>query len=153
MRGILVHMLPRKDVSRGPALAYLNGYGHHLGPAVIVFGYLPHTHFVKRHTGLSSPALPEPGVFVVAGLTFVSVFIALLARLTDTIRRRLSGFDDYFRWLVVFLPLVIGMIATHQPYAPVAEPLPPFGELGHAFLGFYSRGVTGAALARTGAAV
>jgi nitrate reductase gamma subunit len=174
VQGILVHMLPRKDVSRSTALAYLNGYAYHLGLAVIVFGYLPHIHFVKRLTGLSWPALPEPAVFVVVGLTFVSLFIALLARLTDPVRRLLSGFDDYFSWFVVFLPLATGMIAIHQSYAPGAAPMPPldplplavhllsvellfiwlpFGKLAHAFLVFFSRGVTGAALARKGAAI
>jgi nitrate reductase gamma subunit len=174
VRGILVHMLPRKDVSRGTALAYLNGYVYHLGLAVIVFGYLPHIHFVKRLTGLSWPALPEPAVFVAVGLTFVSLFIALLARLTDPVRRLLSGFDDYFSWLVVFLPLATGMIAIHQSYAPGGAPMPPldplplavhllsvellfvwlpFGKLAHAFLVFFSRGITGAALSRKGATI
>jgi nitrate reductase gamma subunit len=174
VRGILVHMLPRKDVSRGTALAYLNGYVYHLGLAVIVFGYLPHIHFVKRLTGWAWPALPEPAVFVAVGLTFVSLFIALLARLTDPVRRLLSSFDDYFSWLVVFLPLATGMIAIHQSYAPGTVPMPPldplplavhllsvellfvwlpFGKLAHAFLVFFSRGITGAALARKGAAV
>lgn len=174
VQGILVHMLPRKDVSRGTALAYLNGYVYHLGLAVIVFGYLPHIHFVKRLTGLSWPPLPEPAVFVVVGLTFVSLFIALLARLTDPVRRLLSGFDDYFSWFVVLLPLATGMIAIRESYAPGAAPMPPldslplavhllsvevlflwlpFGKLAHAFLVFFSRGITGAAMARKGAAV
>lgn len=174
LRGILVHMFPREGVSRGTALAYFNGYVYHLGLAVIVFGYRPHLHFIERLTGLSWPALPEPVVFVAVGLTFVSLFIALMERLTDPVRRLLSGFDDYFSWCVVFLPLATGMIAIHQSYpagaAPAAplDPLPlavhllsvellfvwlPFGKLAHAFLVFFSRGVSGAALARKGAAI
>lgn len=174
LRGILVHMTPRKGVSRGTALAYFNGYVYHLGLAVIVFGYLPHIQFVERLTGLSWPALPEAVVFVAVGLTFVSLFLALLERLTDPVRRLLSTFDDYFSWFVVFLPLATGMIAIHQSYpagatpASPLDPLPlavhllsvelllgwlPFGKLAHAFLVFFSRGITGAALARKGAAI
>ena len=174
LRGILVHMMPRKGVSLGTALAYFNGYVYHLGLAAIVFGYLPHIRFVERLTGLTWPALPETAVFVAVGLTFVSLFIALLERLTDPVRRLLSDFDDYFSWCVVFLPLATGMIALHQSYpagampAPPLDPLPlavhllsvellfvwlPFGKLAHAFLVFFSRGVTGAALARKGAAI
>jgi hypothetical protein len=173
-RGILVHMLPRKGVSLGTALAYLNGYVYHVGLAVIVLAYLPHIHFIKRLTGLSWPALPEPMVFIAVGLTFVSLFIALLARLTDPVRRLLSDFDDYFSWFVVFLPLATGMIALQQSYAAGGapgtplDPAPlalhllsvellfvwlPFGKLGHAFLVFFSRGITGAAAARKGAAI
>jgi nitrate reductase gamma subunit len=113
-------------------------------------------------------------VYVAAGLTFVSLFIALLERLTDPVRRLLSGFDDWFSWCVVFLPMATGMMVIHQSYAPGAvpalplDPLPvaihllsvellfiwlPFGKLAHAFLVFASRGVTGAALARKGAAI
>lgn len=174
VEGILVHMLPRKGVSLGTALAYFNGYIYHLGLAVIVFGYLPHIHFVKRLTGLAWPALPEPVLFVAVGLTFVSLFIALIARLTDPVRRLLSNFDDYFSWVVVFLPLATGMMAIHQSYpagaapTPPLDPLPlamhllsvellfvwlPLGKLAHAFLVFFSRGLTGAAAARKGAAI
>ena len=174
LRGILVHMMPRKGVSLGTALAYFNGYVYHLGLAVIVFGYLPHIRFVGRLTGLAWPALSEPAVFVAVGLTFVSLFIALLERLTDPVRRLLSDFDDYFSWFVVFLPLATGMIALQQSYPagatppPPLDPLPlvvhllsvellfvwlPFGKLAHAFLAFFSRGITGAAMARKGAAI
>ena len=95
-------------------------------------------------------------------------------RLSDPVRRLLSGFEDYFSWLVVLLPLLTGMAALGQSYAGGAlaaaplEPLPvaihllsvellfvwlPFGKLAHAFLVFASRGVTGAAFARKGAAL
>jgi hypothetical protein len=97
-----------------------------------------------------------------------------MERLADPVRRLLSGFDDYFSWAVVLAPLATGMIAIHQSYAPGGppaaplDPLPlalhllsvellfvwlPFGKLAHAFLVFASRGVTGAALARKGAAL
>jgi nitrate reductase gamma subunit len=113
-------------------------------------------------------------VFVTVGLTFVSLFIALIARLGDPVRRLLSNFDDYFSWFVVVLPLATGMVAIHQPYAagnaPATplDPLPlaihllsvellflwlPFGKLAHAFLVFFSRGISGAAAARKGAAI
>jgi nitrate reductase gamma subunit len=174
MRGIFAHMVPRRDFATTRVLGTLNGYLYHLGLAVIVFGYLPHIHFVERLTGLAWPPLPEAVVYVAVGLTFVSLFIALLERLTDPVRRLLSGFDDYFSWFVVFLPLATGMIAIHQSYpagavpAPALDPLPlaihllsvellfvwlPFGKLAHAFLVFISRGVTGAAAARKGAAI
>ena len=174
MRGILARMMPRKEFQHRDKLGVWNGYVYHLGLAVIVFGYVPHIHFVERLTGLAWPPLPGPLVYLCVGLTFVSLFIALMERLTDPVRRLLSGFDDYFSWFVVFLPLATGMMAIHQSYAPGAapvlplEPLPvaihlfsvelllvwlPFGKLAHAFLVFASRGATGAALARKGAAL
>jgi nitrate reductase gamma subunit len=161
MRGIFARMVPRVEFRLRKKLGFWNGYVYHVGLAVIVFGYLPHIHFVKRLIGVGWPALPEPAFFVFVGLTFVSLFIALMERLTDPVRRLLSGFDDYFSWAIVVLPLATGMIAIQQ-----SDPLPlaihllsvellfvwlPFGKLAHAFLVFASRGVTGAALARKGA--
>jgi nitrate reductase gamma subunit len=174
MRGIVARMIPRAEFRRRGKLGVWNGYLYHLGLAVIVFGYLPHIHFVKRLTGLAWPPLPEPVVYGCVGLTFLSLFIALLERITDPVRRLLSGFDDYFSWFVVVLPLATGMVVIHQSYAPGAVVAPaldalplaihllsvellfvwlPFGKLAHAFLVFASRGVTGAALARKGAAL
>jgi len=174
MHGIVARMTPRKEFGHRVALGFWNGYVYHVGLAVIVFGYLPHIHFVERLTGLSWRALPEWAFYLFVGLTFVSMFIALMGRLSDPVRRLLSGFDDYFSWFVVFLPLLTGMVAIHQSYAPGVAPPPPldplplaihllsvellflwlpFGKLAHAFLVFGSRGVTGAALARKGAAV
>ena len=161
MRGIFARMVPRVEFRLRKKLSFWNGYVYHVGLAVIVFGYLPHIHFVKRLIGASWPALPEPVFFVCVGLTFVSLFIALVERLTDPVRRLLSTFDDYFSWAVVLLPLATGMVAIQQ-----SDPLPlaihllsvellfvwlPFGKLAHAFLVFASRGVTGAALTRKGA--
>ena len=161
MRGIFARMLPRREFQYRDKLGVWNGYVYHLGLAVIVFGYVPHIQFVERLTGLAWPPLPGPVVYLSVGLTFVSLFIALMERLTDPVRRLLSGFDDYFSWFVVVLPLATGMIAIQQ-----SDPLPlaihllsvellflwlPFGKLAHAFLVFASRGVTGAALARKGA--
>jgi len=174
LRGIFVRMLPHPALRRTTGLAAWNGYLYHVGLAVIVFAYLPHIEFIKRLTGLRWPGLPEPVVFLLVGLTFVSLFVALLMRLNDPVRRLLSGFDDYFSWFVVVLPLFTGMGLLDQSYAagPASavplNPLPvavhllsvellflwlPFGKLAHAFLVFASRGVTGAALARKGAAL
>ena len=174
MRGIFRRMIPRKEFRHTGRLTALNAYLYHIGLAVIVFGYMPHIHFIGRLTGLAWPPLPAPVVYFAVGLTFVSFFLALMERLTDPVLRLLSGFDDYFSWFVVFLPLATGMIAINQSYAPGAAPAPPldprplaihllsvellfvwlpFGKLAHAFLVFISRGVTGAALARKGAAI
>ncbi len=174
MRGIFARMIPRAEFRHRGKLGVWNGYVYHVGLAVIVLGYLPHIRFIERLTGLAWPPLPGPVVYLSVGLTFVSLFIALMERLTDPVRRLLSGFDDYFSWFVVLLPLATGMIAIHQSYAPGTAPSPPldplplaihllsvellflwlpFGKLAHAFLVFASRGVTGAALARKGAAL
>lgn len=174
LRGIVSRMVPRAEFRLRRKLGFWNGYLYHVGLAVIVFGYLPHIFFIERLLGVRWPALPEPVVFVFVGLTFLSMFIALIERVADPVRRLLSGFDDYFSWAVVLAPLATGMMAIHQSYAPGVppaaplDPFPlalhllsvellfvwlPFGKLAHAFLVFASRGTTGASLARKGAAL
>ena len=172
--GIFARMRPRVEFRSAARLGAWNGYLYHLGLALIAFGYAPHIRFIERLTGIGWPALPEAVVFAAVGLTFLSFFGALAGRVSHPVRRLLSGFDDYFSWFVVLLPLATGMAALHESFAaggaaaPAVYPLPvaihllsvellfvwlPFGKLAHAFLAVASRGVTGAALARKGAAL
>jgi hypothetical protein len=166
VRGIFARMVLRKEFRPTRSLGNLNAYVYHAALAVIVFGYAPHIRFIERLTGLAWPALPALVMYVAAGAAVVALLIALLERLSDPVRRLLSGFDDYFSWFVVALPLVTGMAALDQPAALYPPPLAihllsvellllwlPFGKLGHAFLVFFSRAITGAALARKGAAI
>ena len=174
LRGIFARMFPRKEFWRGRKLGVFNGYAYHIGLAVIVIGYSPHILFVERLTGLAWPPLPAPLVYLAVGPTVIALLVVLLERLTDPVLRLLSEADDYFSWFVVFLPLLTGMAAMSGPSPQPASggaplyPLPlaihllsvellllwlPFGKLAHAFLVFMSRGVTGVALARRGAAL
>jgi hypothetical protein len=171
LRTIITRMVPRQEFREGAALVTFNGYVYHVGLAIVAFGYLPHVNFIKRLTGISWPALPDWVFFAAVALTFVSLILALVHRLTDPVRRLISSFDDYFSWFIVFLPLVTGMAALGDPTVPGEAPGTPlypgpvavhllsvelllvwlpFGKLGHAFLVFVSRGMTGAAFARRG---
>lgn len=163
LRAVFSKMLPPRGVKvRGAAMA--NAYAYHVGLALVAFCYAPHIAFIERYTGLAWPALPEPVFYVAAGITIVSLFIALLARFTDPVLRLLSRFDDYFSWLVTMAPLLTGMALLPAPAQPAAVAIHllslelllawlPFGKLAHAALVFVSRWRTGADFTRRGAAV
>ena len=174
MHGIFSRMIPHKEFRKWGKLGIYNGYMYHIGLAIIVFGFMPHILFVERLTGLSWPSLPGPLVYLAVAPTIIGLLVVLLERLTDPVLRLLSRFDDYFSWAVVFLPLVTGMGAVSgwstesTSVSSSLYPLPialhllsvellllwlPFGKLAHSFLVFLSRGITGAALARKGAAL
>lgn len=174
LHGILWRMIPRKEFRANVKMGVINGYIYHIGLAAIAFGYLPHILFIKRLTGLAWSPLPDLIFFLAGGFSFIALLIVLLERLTDPVMRLLSGFDDYFSWFVVFLPLVTGMAAMSGWSAQTAQhelrlyPGPvalhllsvellfvwlPFGKLGHAFLVFFSRAITGVALERKGGAI
>ena len=170
---IIGRMIPKKEFRNTEKVGTFIAYFYHVGLAIIVFGFLPHIYFVERLTGVSWPALPAPAVYFAVAFTFVSLIIVLMERLTDPVLRLLSNFDDYFSWFVTFLPLVTGMMVIDHPFPAGVAPEPPlaptllaihllsvellfiwlpFGKLSHAFLVFISRGITGAAFARKGAA-
>ena len=172
VRTICTLMLPRGEFHSGSRLATVNGYVYHIGLAIIVFGYLPHIAFFKRVFGVAWPALPNWLAYVAAGLTIVSLLLALMLRLSDPVLNLLSNFDDYFSWFVTMLPLATGMVALgalggHYPPGNASDGSMadaihllsvelllvwlPFGKLSHAFLAFVSRATTGAQFARRGA--
>ena len=163
MRAVFAKMLPPTGVKvRGAQMA--NAYAYHIGLALVVFGYAPHIAFIERHLGVSWPALPEPVFYVAAGVTIVTLLIALLRRLTEPVLRLLSGFDDYFSWFVTMAPMLTGMALIGGAVQPVPLAVHllslelllvwlPFGKLAHAALVFVSRWRTGVDFTRKGAAV
>lgn len=158
LRGIVSRMWPHPEFRASATLATINGYIYHIGLAIIAFAYLPHIYFIERLTGVRWPPLPVPVFYVAVGFTVVSLFIALLYRITDPVLKLLSNFDDYFSWFVVMSAIVTGMLAILHPSLAAIHPLAvdllliwlPFGKLAHAFLVFVSRGTTGAAMTRKG---
>ncbi|MGO9743695.1 MAG: hypothetical protein ACLPN5_19695 [Roseiarcus sp.] len=151
---------------RSGVFPIVNGYVFHIGLAIVVFGFAPHVLVIKSLTGLSWPALPSNIVALVAVVTAASLIAAMARRLTSPVVRLISRPDDYVSWIVTFLPLLTGLLATLHLGARYETLLAlhmlsvcaffvwfPFGRLMHAFMFFISRGVTGVRLGRRGAPV
>lgn len=160
LRAALSRFAVRSWLPGSATLATFNPYLFHVGLAVVFFGYAPHIAFMRRLTGLSWPALPDPWMYLAAAVTIVSLLLALLFRLTDPVLRRISGMDDHVTWAITLLPLLTGMALVGEPSsqllareavlyrAPLAVHLLsvelllvwfPFGKLMHAFLAFPAR--------------
>ncbi len=170
-RAILRGMWPRQAFSARTHYVTLNGYVFHIGLALVFFGYAPHIAFVRRVTGVSWPALPDMAMYIAAAATVVSLLLALALRVTDAVRRRISGVDDWITWAIVFLPMITGMAVLIEPSqailarehtifrGPLAVHLLtlelllvwfPFGKLMHAVLFAFSRGATGVRFSHRG---
>jgi nitrate reductase gamma subunit len=168
---VLRHMLPRAGTRPSPTLATLNPYFYHLGLAFIVFGYAPHIAFLHRHLGVSWPALPDAVMYLAAGVTIISLLVALAMRLMDPTLRRISSADDYISWGLLFLVIFSGMALIDQPSSAYAaqgyssDPTRlaihlmslelllvwfPFGKLFHTVSWFFGRAQFGAFMARRG---
>ncbi|MGD8347227.1 MAG: hypothetical protein PVI83_08265, partial [Lysobacterales bacterium] len=120
--------------------------------------------FIKDLVGLSWGHLPNNLVYAVSIVTLISLIAALVMRISNPAQRIISTFDDYFSWLVTFLPVLTGLIATMHLGARYETLLAlhilsvcllliyiPFGKIMHFFLVFVTRSQTGAHLSHRGA--
>ena len=162
-RGFIHHMWPAKTYVRASLLTTLNGYVFHLGLAIVVFGLAQHILFLRGLFGISWPNLPSGVISVVGVITLASLLVALVHRTTSPVLRLLSTFNDYFSWLITFLPVATGLIAVSHLGGPYETLLAihiltvallliwfPFGKLMHAFLVFLTRSETSVFYSRRG---
>lgn len=171
LRSVAHGLWPRRTFGPGAYLGALNAYVFHIGLALIVFGYGPHIDFVRRHLGFGWPALPDAVMYLAAGVTILSMLLALALRLSDPVRKFISSGNDWLSWGLTFLPVITGMgVITEasvntitRNHAIYRDPLAlhllafellllwfPFGKLMHAFLFAFSRGATGVRFSHRG---
>jgi nitrate reductase gamma subunit len=159
-------MWPRKDIFRRTVFTTVNGYVFHIGLAIVVFGLAPHIVFFRDLFGLRWPALPSNFVFAVGVVTLASLVAALVFRLSNPVTRLLSGPNSYLSWLLTFLPVLTGLLATTHLGTRYETLLAihllsiaaflvwfPFGMLMHALLFPFSRGATGIRFSHRGVKV
>lgn len=164
LREVIRRLWPQAAYKQRTMFPLINGYVMHVGLALCVFFLMPHILFIKDLFGLSWPALPNNVIFAVGVITVGSMIAALVMRYANPAQRIISTFDDWFSWLVTFLPLISGLVATSHLGARYETLLAlhilsvsllliwlPFGKLMHFFLVFVTRSQTGAHLSHRGA--
>jgi nitrate reductase gamma subunit len=164
IREIIRRLWPQAAYKQRTMFALVNGYVFHFGLAIIVFFLAPHVLFFKDLFGFSWPSLPNNVIYAVAVITVGSMIAALVMRFANPAQKIISTFDDWFSWLVTFLPVITGLVATSHLGARYETLLGlhilsislllvwlPFGKLMHFFLVFVTRSQTGAHLSHRGA--
>jgi len=139
-------------------------YLFHGGYAVAILGYAPHILLIRALIGISWPGLPGGVIAFAAGISGVALIALLMHRLNSPVLRKISNFDDYFSWLVAFMPLPTGLMAYyhlggnyewmlgfHMLTGEILLAWLPFGKIMHTILFAFSRGTTGLAYSRKGA--
>jgi len=163
-REVIRRLWPQAAYKYRTMFALVNGYVFHIGLAIVVFALMPHILFIKSLLGVSWPALPSNVIFAVAVITVASMVASLAMRFANPAQRIISTFDDYFSWLVTFLPVITGLIATSHLGARYETLLAihllsvallliwlPFGKLMHFVWVFVTRSQTGVQLSHRGA--
>ena len=164
LREVLRRFWPQEAYKYQTLFNLVNGYLFHVGLFVIVFFLAPHVLFIEDLLGVSWPSLPNNVIFAVSIITMISMIAALAMRFANPVQRIISTFDDWFSWLVTFLPVLTGVVATthlgaryetllglHILSVAVLLVWLPFGKLMHFFLVFVTRSQTGAHLSHRGA--
>jgi nitrate reductase gamma subunit len=173
LRLIVTRMWPRRALG-SVWLDIANSYVMHLGFLIVLVLYAPHILFFRHLFGrmagagasaASWPALPTSVVSLAAAITLAAFAVALAQRVASPVRRLISNFDDYATLLLTVAPVATGlmlhfagisyerMLAVHLLSVEVLLAWFPWGKLMHALTVFASRGLTGVALERKGAAL
>jgi nitrate reductase gamma subunit len=139
------------------------GYIWHIGFVLVLLFFVPHILFFKESFGWHWPGLSNAVIDVLAIVSIAAMLYTLFIRLTDPVRRMLSTFNDYFAWLVTFLPLLTGYLAFHHVGPDYTLMLGihimtinllliafPFTKLTHAVTVFFSRWYNGDTFGRKG---
>ena len=162
---ILSRFVPRRTFWPRIAVSVVLSATFHIGLAIIVFGGAPHILLIHQLTGLTWPSLPRGVISLVSGVTLACMIALLIRRLNHPVLRLLSTADDYLSWLLVFLPVLTGILLSGETIGGYATLLAlhiisvelmmiwlPFGKLMHAGLVFAGRGLMGMNFSRKGAA-
>jgi len=115
---LLRRTLPSTTLMRRSALTIITGYLFHIGFFVVVLLFAPHIELFEDLFGFGWWALPTPVVDAAAIITLIALVAALANRLTDPVKRFLSGFGDYLAWGLTALPLITGYLAFHHLLLP-----------------------------------
>lgn len=156
-RTLLTRTLSEESIFRRAPLLIIAGYVFHLGLFIVILLLVPHILVFKDLLGFSWFGLPTSIIDAVAVITLLALFILLIYRIKHPVLRFLSTSQDYFAWLITFLPLLTGYMAYHHminPY-PVILGLHilsveilmvffPFTKLMHAFTLVMARWYNGA---------
>ena len=148
--------LPAEGMLKKSPVTYIAGYTFHIGLGGVVFLFAPHIKLIQSLTGLHWPGLPSQFVDLIAIVTIAAMVVVLVDRISKPVKRFLSTFEDWFTWLVTFLPLLTGWLAVRHLLLPYTSMLAvhilcveillivlPFTKLFHAFTVFGSRWYNG----------
>lgn len=114
LRAIFSRSFPDKGTVKRSTFTIVSGYIFHIGLFVTIFLFAPHILVFREVFGVSWPSLSTPVVDAVAALSILALLAVLVHRIKDPVQRFLSGFEDYFVWLVTLLPLLTGYLAFHR---------------------------------------
>jgi nitrate reductase gamma subunit len=164
-RTMFTRSLPPQGLLKRDPVTYIGGYVFHLGLLATIFFFAPHVEFIRDLFGIGWPSLPSALVDTSAVAAIAALLVLLAHRLTNPVKRMLSGYGDYLAWALTLLPLLTGylayhhllfeytlMFALHLFSVELLLVLLPFTKLFHTFSVFISRWYNGDIFGKKGVA-
>ena len=164
IKTIFTRSVARKGMMKEAPVTYVAGYIFHLGFFIAFLFLGAHIALIKSLIGFGWFDLNKALIETAAALAVIAALALAYTRVTDPVRRALSGFQDYLVWLLSLMPLVLGYVAVNKLFGDPtlmmalhilsAEALMvafPFTKLMHAVTFLMSRYYNGAIQGRKGA--
>jgi nitrate reductase gamma subunit len=144
-------------------LVHWAGHAFHIGFFVSLLFFIPHIQLFQEIFGFGWTGLPTPVVDIATLIAIFALIALLIHRLNDPVKKLLSTFEDYFIWVLSFLPLLTGYLASHHFLVSYPNMLAwhilsvelfmiclPFTKLNHILTTFIARWYNGAIAGRKG---
>ncbi len=158
--------LPPPGMFKKSPASYVAGYVFHIGLFIVVLLSAQHIKLIQSLTGVWWPNLPAQFIDAATVVTLAAMVLVLVERINKPVKRFLSTFEDYAAWMLTFLPVLTGYLATHHLLLPYTAMLAlhiisvelllvflPFTKLMHVFTLWGSRWYNGDVNAKKGVAV
>jgi len=161
LRTIVSRSWTAPGFTRGATFHLFNGYMFHLGLFILLFWAAPHVVFIEeRILGFGWTPAPHWLFILSANLAFAGLILLWLRRVMHPVMRKISTFDDHAAAILTFIAMFTGCMALLQSHdglrafhlltVEILMIYFPFSRLMHAFTFVFSRGYTGATMARRG---
>ncbi len=112
-------LVPLFRLHRARAIYSVVSFVFHVGLIIVPIFLFAHVHLWERRIGIVWPVLPPLAADVLTIVTIVAAVALFVGRVGSPLSRALSRAQDYAWPLLLLVPLVSGLLASHPTWCPV----------------------------------
>jgi nitrate reductase gamma subunit len=161
LKNIFSRFVPHREIAPQIGVQIVAGYLFHLGLFALLFFAAPHVLFLEENLlGFGWTPMPHWAFILSAQAAFLGLIILWLRRMTNSVSRLISTFDDHIVAILTFVVMLTGCLALlegftalrllHRFTVELWLIYFPFSALMHTFTFIPSRAFTGAWFGRRG---
>ena len=116
IKTIFTRSVARKGMLKEAPVTYIGGYIFHIGFFVAFLFLGAHIALIEELLGISWFDFNKAVIETAVALAIVAAAALAYTRFTDPVRRRLTGWSDWFVLIISVLPLMTGYIAVNKVF-------------------------------------